>query len=85
MYIQNRILHYRIAPRRGLVKIDIKHDDKCSLCGEETLEHLVYKCIHADLFWLDVQKWINALVFDNYILDARTIILGVTHYDYLGN
>ena len=75
-YIQYRILHYRISTNRELVKMNTTHDDKCSFCGEvETLEHLVYKCIKADSFWLDI-TWIKTLGFDNYILDAKTITLG---------
>ena len=75
-YMQYRILHYGIATMRELVKMNITHDDKCSFCGEvETFEHLEYKCIKADSFWVYIQTLIKSLSFDNYILDAKTIML----------
>ena len=70
-YIQYRILNYRIATNRELVKMNIAQDDKCSFCGDvETLQHLVYKCIKADSFWLDIQTWIKTLGFDNYTVQT---------------
>ena len=50
---------------------------KKGFCSEvETLEHLLYKCEQADLLWKDLQIWLKTIGFDNYILDAKTIILG---------
>ena len=63
MYMRNikyRIPHYRIATKRELIKMNITQDDKCSFCGEvATLESLIYKCIKADSFWLDIKTCIK--------------------------
>ena len=76
-YIQYRILHYRIATKRELVKTKILDDEKCCFCSEvDTLEHLLYKCEKADSPWKNIQIWLNTIGFNNYILDAKTIILG---------
>ena len=56
---------------------------KKGFCSEvETLEHLLYKCEKADSLWKDLQIWLKTIGFDNYILDAKTIILGELRKKY---
>ena len=61
-YIQDRILQYRIATKRELVKMKILDDEKCCFCSEvKTLEHLLYKCEKANSLWKDLQIWLKTI------------------------
>ena len=63
--------------------MNITQGNECSFCGKvETLEHLVYGYIKAESSWLDIQTQITTLGFDNYMLDAKTIILGELRSEY---
>ena len=39
----------------------IEKDDKCTFCKQErdSLDHIFWKCEHADLFWKQLQDNIN--------------------------
>ena len=61
----------------------ILDDEKCCFCSEvEILEHLLYKCEKADSLRKNLQIWLNTIGFNNYILDAKTIILGELRKKY---
>jgi len=52
-WLQFRILHYILTTNRSVSKYKIGQDSKCSFCGahSETIQHLLWKCIHVQCFY----------------------------------
>ena len=61
-YIQYRFLHYRVATKYELLKMDLVEFDKCAFCNNtETIEHLLYNCEKSKAIWNKVESWIRSM------------------------
>jgi len=51
-WLQFKILHFILTTNRSVSKFKIGQDSKCSFCGaySETIQHLLWTCIHVQLF-----------------------------------
>ena len=76
-YIQYSFLHYRVATKYELLKMNLVESGKCAFCNNtETIEHLLYNCEKSKAIWHKVESWIRSIGFPNYNLCSKTIVLG---------
>ena len=47
---------------------------KCQL--PDIIEHLFINCEYSEIFWTEVQKWIDSIGFSNYKIDNKIKIPG---------
>ena len=59
-WFQYRILHRILATNDLLTKMNIKQNNLCTFCNEETekLEHLFWHCNTVNIFWENIEQWI---------------------------
>ena len=72
-----KILH-RIYPTNDiLVKMKIKDSSKCDRCNDiDSLEHLFYKCEHAQKVWKNIEYTIQIRLKANFKLSEEIVMLG---------
>ena len=60
-WFQIRLVHSILGTNIVLRKMGIEKDDKCTFCKQErdSLDHIFWKCVHADLFLKQLQDNIN--------------------------
>ena len=76
-YVQYRFLHYRMATKYELLKMNLVESDKCAFCNNtETIEHLLYNCEKSKAIWHKVESLIRSIGFTNYNLCSKTMVLG---------
>ena len=56
---QFKLLHRRLATNSFLTKINLKDNEQCTFCQNdtETLIHLFWNCNVSTLFWQDFKQW----------------------------
>ena len=56
---QFKLLHRRLATNSFLTKINLKDNEQCTFCQNdtETLIHLFWTCSVSTLFWQDFKQW----------------------------
>ena len=60
-WFQIRLVHIIFDTTIVIKKMGIEKDDKCTFCKQErdSLDHIFWKCVLADLFWKQLQDNIN--------------------------
>lgn len=61
-WFQFRVVHRILVTNKSLKRMKIKADDKCTFCNAlpESIEHLLYECIHVSSFWNKLLNWIKS-------------------------
>ena len=81
--IYSRNIHYKIHHHRIftsdklLNEMKISDNDSCLKCQlPDIIEHLFINCEYSEIFWTEVQKWIDSIGFSNYKMDNKIKIPG---------
>jgi len=61
-WFQFRVVHRILVTNKTLKQMKIKTNDKCTFCNAftESIEHLLYECIHVQRFWNKLLDWIKS-------------------------
>ena len=75
---QYKILNCILYTNSILYKMKLIPSPLCTFCGdhEETLEHLLVKCVYAKEFWSATTSWLNNHNIQVDKLDEKTILFG---------
>ena len=77
---QFKLLHRRLATNSFLTKINLKDNEQCTFCQNdtETLIHLFWNCNVSTLFWQDFKQWaVNRGELSIYINLTAYLVLGL--------
>ena len=78
-WFQMRLIHRIIAVNKTLVKMKITNDSRCSFCRKEvdSIEHLFWRCDHAQQFWNAFTQYINRCEHAHNIrFDEELVLFG---------
>ena len=86
-WFQYRLVHRILPTNKFLHKINIKTNDLCSFCGEqsETFGHLFWDCDLVASFWLLFADLIKQTYNIDIHLDKTTVIFGVLRHSLFQN
>ena len=77
---QFKLLHRRLATNSFLTKINLKDNEQCTFCQNdtETLIHLFWTCSVSTAFWQDFKQWaVNRGELSNTINLTAYLVLGL--------
>ncbi len=80
---QYKLAHYIVATKEKLFQWNISENDICRLCEEEieTVEHVFLECEVVKLFWIDIERFVNAKFAIQMTLTKVEKIFGVENQD----
>ena len=80
-YVQFRTLHQIFFTNDQLNTMGIKDNPNCNMCKTaiDSNSHMLIYCEKSRKLWSDVERWINQLGDQDYILTKNSIITGDIH------
>ena len=78
---QFKVIHRIMAHKKLLYKMNISTSEMCNYCTNEieTIEHKLYSCNEAHIFWITFETWWNHIFGsqNNISLSCQDIIFGI--------